>query len=563
MSVYALEEYTPEERRLLDHYFTNSDLPVFALINLPEIVKGALFARYSRTHTPLRRLFLDEFYEFTEVGVSAIAEQIQKSDGDNDGSSRSKRRAERLYETVFIEYGDDSVAQLGGAHLACEQVSALMAKVIERGRLAAYLEQSTRYIRYDETVKYPNGDRRYRYVIPPEIAESHLRGRYVSCLNRLFETYSEMADALNDVFVTRFPNEDNQTHGAYERAIRAKACDTVRGLLPAATYSNVGMFATGQAYESMLLRMRAHPLREVRDYSDSILTELRKVIPGFLKRIDVDDRGVRWSRYFADVDAEMETLAAAMELRSDSSREGYDLDDHEVRLVHWERDADIQLVAACIFAYSDLSEATILERVSAMSEAERARIIAAYVGDRANRRHRPGRGFERITYRFEILSDFGSFRDLQRHRMMTLEWQQLGPRHGYGTPPEIEELGLEHTQKWHAAMAEAADVYGLLKREFGRDVAQYVVPFAYRVRYVIQLNARQAMHMIELRTGAQGHTDYRRICLKMHDLIRDVAGHRAIADAMTYVDVADYGLGRLSAERRLAEGGNGDLEVGG
>ena len=561
--MYALEEYTPEERRLLDRYFTNSDLPVFALINLPEIVKGALFARYSRTHTPLRRLFLDEFYEFTEVGVSAIAEQIDKSDGDNDGSSRSRRRAERLYETVFIEYGDDSVAQLGGAHLACEQVSALMAKVIERGRLAAYLEQSTRYIRYDAKIKYPNGDRRYRYVIPPEIAESHFLGRYVSCLDRLFDTYSEIADALNDVFVTRFPNEDNQTQGAYERAIRAKACDTVRGLLPAATYSNVGMFATGQAYESMLLRMRAHPLREVREYSDSILTELRKVIPGFLKRIDVNDRGVRWSRYFADVGAEMETLAAEMELRSDATRVGYDLDDHEVRLVHWERDADIQLAAACIFAYSDLSEATILERVSAMSEMERARIIVAYVGDRANRRHRPGRGFERITYRFEILSDFGSFRDLQRHRMMTLEWQLLGPQHGYGTPPEIEELGLEHAPKWHAAMAEAADVYGLLKREFGCDVAQYVVPFAYRVRYVIQLNARQAMHMIELRTGSQGHTDYRRICLKMRDLIRDVAGHRAIANAMTYVDVADYGLGRLSAESRLAEGGNGDLEVGG
>ena len=561
--MYALEEYTPDERLVLDRYFTNSDLPVFALINLPEIVKGALFARYSRTHTPLRRLFLDEFYKFTQVGVSAIAEQIDRRDGNNAGSLRSRRRAERLYETVFIEYGDDSVAQLGGAHLACEHVSALMAKVIERGRLAAYLEQSTRYIQYDAKVEYPNGDKRYRYVIPPEIAQSHLIGRYIACLDRLFHTYSGLVEVLKDLFTTRFPNTDDQTPWAYRTAIRGKACDTVRGLLPAATYSNVGMFATGQAYESMLLRMRAHPLGEVRDYSDSILTELRKVIPGFLKRVDVDDRGVRWSRYFADVDTEMWTLASEMQLRSDASGAEYNLDSHEVRLVDWDQDADTQLAAACIFAYSDLSETATLERVSAMSDADRARIIAAYVGDRANRRHRPGRGFERITYRFEILSDFGSFRDLQRHRMMTLEWQLLGPRHGYGTPPEIEELGPRHVHKWHAAMAEAADVHGLLEREFGREVAQYVVPFAYRVRYVIQLNARQAMHLIELRTGEQGHSDYRRICLKMRDLIRDVAGHRAIADAMTFVDTADYGLGRLSAERRLSEGGNGDLEVGG
>ena len=561
--MYALEEYTPDERSVLDRYFTNSDSPVFALINLPEVVKGALFARYSRTHTPLRRLFLDEFYRFAQVGVSAIAEQIDLRDGGSAGRLSSMRHAERLYDKIFMGFGDDSVAQLGGAHLACEQVSALMTKVIERGRLAAYLEQSTRYIQYDAEVEYPNGDWRHRYVIPPEIDQSHLRARYVAYLDELFTTYSELVASLKDVFVIRFPNMDGQTPQAYTSAIRAKACDTVRGLLPAATYSNVGMFATGQAYESMLLRMRAHPLREVRDYSDSILTELRKVIPEFLKRVDVEDRGVRWSRYFADIDAEMYALASEMEIRSGAGIVVNDPgDQHEVRLLHWDLDADTQLAAACLFVYSDLSEAEILKRVLAMSDAERARIIAAYVGDRTNRRHRPGRGFERINYRFEILSDFGSFRDLQRHRLMTLEWQLLGPRHGYGTPPEIEELGPGHAQKWHAAMAKAADVHGELERHLGAEVAQYVVPFGYRIRYVIQMNARQAMHLIELRTGKQGHSDYRRICLKMRDLIRDVAGHRAIAEAMTHVDAADCGLGRLSAEMRLSEGGGGELDVG-
>ena len=560
--MYALEEYTPDERLVLDRYFTNSDSPVFALINLPEIVKGALFARYSRTHTPLRRLFLDEFYNFEKVGVAAIADQIDAREGDGDGSIRSMRRAERLYERVLNDYGDDSVAQLGGAHLACEQVSALMTKVIERGRLAAYLEQSTRYIQYDARVDYPDGRQRFRYVIPPEIEQSQLHGRYVACLDRLFTTYSELVASLKDVFENRFPNVEGLTPRAYENAIRAKACDTVRGLLPAATYSNVGVFATGQAYEAMLLRMSAHPLQEVRDYSGGILTELRKVIPGFLKRVDVECRGVRWSRYFADASTEMEAITAALGLRSGVGNAKFDIEKDEVRLLHWDLDADSQLAAACMFAYSDESEATVLKRVLGMSEEERARIVSAYVGDRANRRHRPGRGFERINYRFEILSDFGSFRDLQRHRMMTLEWQLLGPRHGYGTPPEVEELGPESARKWHDAMAESAQLHGMLEHELGRDVAQYVVPFAYRVRYVIQLNARQAMHMIELRTGKQGHSDYRRICLKMRDLIRDVAGHHSIADAMTYVDGADYGLGRLSAEKRSAEGRNDSAQEG-
>lgn len=560
--MYALEEYTLDEQRLLGRFFTNSDLPVFALINLPEIVKGALFARYSRTHTPLRRLFLDEFYEFAEVGLTAIADQIDDREGNSGGSLRSMRRAEELYERVLNDYGDDSVAQLGGAHLACEQVSALMTKVIERGRLAAYLEQSTRYIQYDAKVAYPDGKERFRYVIPPEIAQSRLRGEYVARMDTLFATYSEFVNSLKDIFKIRFPNDEGLPRGRYRNVIRAKACDTVRGLLPAATYSNVGVFATGQAYESMLLRMRAHPLQEVRDYSDGILTELRKVIPGFLRRVDVEDRGVRWSQYFADVSTKMDSLVSELGLRSDGGNTEYDPDRDEVRLLHWDLDADTQLVAACLFTYSDESETAILKRVLGMSEAERARVVSAYVGDRGNRRHRPGRGFERINYRFEILSDFGSFRDLQRHRMMTLEWQLLGPQYGYGTPEEVEELGPESVGKWHEAMAGAADLHGMLERELGREVAQYVVPFAYRVRYVIQLNARQAMHMIELRTGEQGHSDYRRICLKMRDQIREVAGHHAIADAMTYVDSADYGLGRLSAEKLKSDDGKGQVRAG-
>ena len=548
---------------MLGRYFTNSDRPVFALRNLPEIVKGALFARYSRTHTPLRRLFLDEFYRFPEVGVAAIADELDASEGFQGGEAKSQRRAERLYERVFIEYGDDSVAQLGGAHLACEQVSAIAIKAIERGRLAAYLEQSTRYIQYDAKAQYPDGTQRYRYVIPPEVEGSSMRQSYVEHMDALFGTYSVLIAALKSYFEARFPNADGQSSRAYASAIRARACDTARGLLPAATFSNVGVFATGQSYEMMLLRMRSHPLAEVRDCASQILVELRKVIPGFLKRVDVEDRGVRWSRYFSDVDAVMSGEASNLVAGSIATDGSFDYDADEVRLLDWETDADAKLATAALFPYSELSESEIRLRVEAMSDRERARIIAAYVGDRANRRHSPGRAWERISYRFEILSDFGSFRDLQRHRMMTIEWQLLGPRHGYSTPPEIAELPDAESDRWHAAMHNMGQFYSELEREFGRDVAQYAIPFGYRIRYVIQLNARQAMHMLELRTGQQGHSDYRRICLKMHELIRDQAGHRAIAEAMTYVDTSDYGLGRLSAEQRREDESAGGLDVGG
>ncbi len=545
--MYARESFTDAERSILSRFFTNDDLPVFALINLPEIVKGALFARYSRTHMSLRRLFLAEFYEQPDVGVAAIADQL------DDASPQGERRAEQLYERVFVDYGDDSVAQLGAAHLACEQASAILTKFLERGRLAAYLEQSTRYIYFDEKLQSADGDARYRYQIPPEIADGPLNERYQQAMDSLFECYSLVVHSLNDYFFARFPRKRNQSPTAYRRAIRARACDTARGLLPASTLSNVGIFATGQAYEAMLLRMNASPLAEAREYSQMMLGELRKVIGGFLSRVDVEDRGIAWSDYFSSVAKEMDAFIGEDEIDSERKSD-FDIKRDEVRLIDWDRGAEIKVVAAALYPYSSLSEKSLLERVREMSIEERTQVIATYIGQRNNRRHKPGRGMERIYYRFDILSDFGSFRDLQRHRMMTIDWQKLTPRYGYATPPEIGDVaGDVASSRWRETMDEMAVLYEDVLAAHGADVAQYVVPFGYRIRYNIQMNARQAFHLLELRTGESGHTDYRRICLKMHRLIRDRARHRSIADGMNYIDAKSYGLGRMSSEMRQTE----------
>ena len=542
--MYAREVFTDEERTILSRFFTNTDLPVFAIVNLPEIVKGAMFARYSRTHKSLRRLFLDEFYEQPEIGIQSIADQI--ADGE-----QGTGRAEKLYETVFVEYGDDSVAQLGGAHVACEQASAILTKVLERGRLAAYLEQSTRYIYYDLKLKDADGTARFRYQTPPEIAQGPLANRYSDTMDRLFDSYSFVVRALTSHFQTRFPQGTQETRGAYRSATRARACDTARGLLPASTTSNLGIFATGQAYEALLMRMNASPLAEAREYSQMMLVELRKVIAGFLSRVDVEDRGIAWSGYFQNVARDMNEFVAD-EAALDGGRE-FDLERDEVRMLDYDPDAEIRLVAAALYPYSNQSEEDLLKTAIDMSDEERRRVISTYIGERLNRRHKPGRGMERVYYRFDVLSDFGSFRDLQRHRMMTIDWQRLTPRHGYSTPPEIEDIGGELVTRWHDAMSELSELYWDVLKEHGADVAQYVVPFGYRIRYNIQMNARQAFHMLELRTGASGHSDYRRICLKMHSLIRDQAGHAVIADAMKYVDAKDYGLGRLSSELRQSQ----------
>jgi thymidylate synthase ThyX len=531
---YYTEPFTSDEEAVLSRFFTNTDRPVFALVNLPEVVKGALFARYSRSSKSIRRLFLDEFVADADTGISEIASRIAGDDPLVD-----MKRAEQLYERVFFEYGDDSVAQLGGTHLACEQASNLLTKVLEWGRLAAYLEQSTRYIFYDAKL----GDR-YRYLVPPEIEASPLRDRYVAFTEDVFDTYARMVADMKGIYERRFPRSSDDPAFVYNATIRAKACDAVRGLLPASTLSNVGIYASGQAYEMALVRMAAHPLAEVRDYGEMMLTELRKVIPSFLTRVDRPDRGRRSSAYLADTRERLEELASHI---GETPEPG----GWSVTLTDWDSDAEEKLVAAALYAVSDLPDARLIELARQMDPAERARVIAAMVGDRENRRHRPGRAMERIRYRFDVTCDFGAFRDLQRHRMMTLEWQNLGTKLGFDLPPDVEEAG--HAAEWNRIMDAAADLCGRIEDTHGRHVAQYAVPFAYNIRFVMDMNARQAFHLIELRSQPAGHIAYRRVAQEMHRQIAEVAGHRSVAEAMRYVDYSGVDLERLESERRAAE----------
>ena len=520
MSDEPQPDLTAGERDLLGGFVTDADGEVFALTDLPEVVKGAMFARYSRYGGSLKRLFLDEF-----------AEDLATED--------PAARAAQLYDRIFSEYGDDSVAQLGGAHVAIEDVSNLVTKRIEWGRLAAYLEQSTRYIPYDTK---PEG--RYRYHRDADIMTGPHAEAYVTELDAIFDIYAELVPEVLAWVRQRWPKDEATSRFVYNNATKAKALDLIRGLLPAATTSNVGMFASGQSFEGLLLRLRSDPLAESRELADRLLTELRKVIPSFLTRVDVPDRGGAWSDHIARTrDA---TRALAQRFVSGDPVQPADL----VTLVdHAPRDpvdAEVALVTAALYPHVTISETQLEAEVRTWGAERRAEVLRAYAGERANRRHKPGRGFERVWYRFDVLGDYGGFRDLQRHRMLTIEWQDLTTRHGYETPPELEEAGVVH--RWHEALERSAALYERLVPDHPAQ-AQYAVCFAYRVRYVMQMNARAAMQMLELRSTPQGHPQYRKVVQEMHRLIRDEAGHTAVADAMRHVDHGGSELERLESER--------------
>jgi thymidylate synthase ThyX len=430
------------------------------------------------------------------------------------------------------------VAQLGGAHLACEGVSNILTKVLEWGRLMAYLEQSTRYVPYTDR---PNG--RWKYHVPAEIGRSPLAAEFTRTLDAAFETYARWIPSLEAHFRAKYPKAAQDSDATYRSVIRAKALDTLRGLLPAATTSNVGLFGTGQAYEALLLRMFAHPLEEVRAHAKLMLGELRKVIPAFLTRVDQPDRGGRWIDYLARTRREVEQAA------HQAVATGIEQHRAEVTLTEFDPDGELKVVASALYALSDLPDDQLLDVVRQLPADRRADILRAYTGDRGNRRHRPGRAFERTRYRFDILADYGAFRDLQRHRMLTLEWQPLSPGHGYVEPAAIEEAGA--LRDWREIMDRSASLHGSLVARGLAEVAPYAVVMAYRVRFYMDMNAREAMHVIELRTAPQGHPSYRRVCQQMHSAIAEIAGHRAIADAMRFADHSEVELERLQSERAL------------
>jgi thymidylate synthase ThyX len=518
---YPVETFTPAERERLAPHVTSLGAPVFGLVNLPETVKGALFARYARYPGTLRRLFLDEFAASLPAGAATC---------ENEEGTR----ASDLYERIFVGYGDDSIAQLGGAHVACEWVSNVLTKVLQRPRLGAYLEQSTRYIAYDRPM---DGTSSYRYY-----RDETLGPAYEAAMDELFAIYADAIPRVTAWAAERYPAADGETPRAHARAIHAKALDLLRGVLPAASLSHMGIFASGQTYEQLILHLVAHPLPEARHYGAMILDAVRGVMPSFVSRVERPDRGGEWVAYLRRREEAAERWAARLGLDRPPGDDG-----PSVRLVHHDGDEE-GLLAALLFESTGTGEATTRAALASLDDDARGELLSDLCGGRANRRHRPGRGLESLRYRFEIVSDYGAFRDLQRHRMLTCQWQTLTPDLGAEVPEEVDRAGAGDDVRRALEVSQTA-YERLLDDGHDRRAAMYALCLGYRLRYVLDLNAREAMALIELRSGREGHPAYRAVAHTMHERIAAV--HPAVAAAMTYVDRAtEPRLERIVSEQR-------------
>lgn len=496
---------------------------VYMITGLSPVMAAAAMARLSRNPHDMRKVILEEF-----VGQEG--------------------QDEALLKRVISSYGDDSVQQLTGIQFVVEKASQLLTKQLEWHRLGAYLEQSTRYIFFDQ--RDPKGH--YKYLVPEGLGE--FEGRYVTALDQVFELYSEMVRGVTAyVREQKRPLKEGEPAGAWQAATRAQACDAVRPVLPVATTSTVGIFMSAQSIDTLVMHLLSEELPEAVKVGEAILREARKVIPAFLERTDIPERGGATVAYKAQTRRAMDKLTSRATARDHLWQWSPELwqwspEDTSVELMDFYPETSDDAIARMLFPHSSLSLTQLLSLVQRMSETERAEVIATYVGTRLNRRHRPGRALEQPHYEWEIVGDYGTFRDLQRHRMVDgMEWQELTPWLGYDVPELVLEAGYE--QQFCRCFELSRELYAAMYDVGLEKEAQYATLLGHRMRYSFITNLRELYHLLELRTGPTGHPGYRRICLKMYDQLTEV--HPELAAGMKFIGKDpdnDEDLARMAAE---------------
>ena len=532
---FITEEYSEEEKLILKKHFSNVDKPIFAILTSRQVDRGALMSRYSRSNKGMRRIFLDEFL-------------------------KNPDRGEEFYNRVLLEYGDDSVAELGEAQIAMESISNIATQKIEDRRIGlSFLEKSSRYVTFDQKL---NG--RYQYYRDSVIMNSQFADKYIEACELDFNTYHKYLDDMIKYVQEKEPigsmsfrdseskrevlfgnlksqNDIDSAKRIYTATTKAKGLDILRSLLPASTLTNVGITGNGRAFEYLLSILYRSELEEERNIAKLLHEELNLVIPPFIKRA-TDNYGRALQEYFSKTEGVIRLLVKKylgnIPLHPVEPVSLIEYEDNEK--------AEIKTVAAILYEQAKgHSLAQIKEITKSMSEEERKKIIDAYTSHRMNRRHRPGRAFEVIDYTFDLFTNFGMFRDFHRHRVLTLARQLLTTKHSYNVPTEVINLGIK--KEFEDCMYKTNEVYEQMTGKFPYQ-AQYLVNFAFRYPYFMKMNLREACHLIELRTVPQGHPDYRKVAQKMYYAIESV--HPDLARGIRFVNLQDYLLERLPAEKK-------------
>lgn len=552
---FQKDVYSEKDRWHLMPFFTNLDKPVYVpLIFAPELI-GALCSRTSRAAQNLRYIYLHEFvYPFTNP-------TREEKDTEDTWASKVKHgedlkefigflhkhpivelfanpRARSFYIKWLAEYGDDSIAQMAGAHLVFAGLSQVAIKHLEDQRIGlAPIEKSTRYVNYSQKVSG-----RYLYYQDPTLNDLGLEKEYQGAMDSLFDTYTELIPKLTEWLKKRFPEEKTQV-------VEKKAFDTLRGLLPTSTLSQVSFFGNGQAFEYMISRSAQHNLGEIRWAGERAYQELFQVTPSFLRRVKDEEKKEiveEYQKLLAEKNKRMSPFVKDLFANTDSAVP-LEPSATEVRLVEYDPEGETKVITGMLYSAPNnhLSWNTTFNKVKTLGEEERRRIISEYLRGRKQRWQKVGRAFENTYSRFEIVMNIGAWRDLHRHRMLTQQRQNFSCFHGYDVPKEVVEARLE--SDFRGVIEPVEKVFAKIF-QYDPDLAQYAVTLAHRVRFMQWENLRQSFWQTELRTIPEGHPDYRKIEQQKFRWIEKV--YPLIAEHML-VNLGEYDFARRGQEEKI------------
>lgn len=545
--LFQEDEYSEEEKKNLSPFFTNLDKSVYApLIFSPELI-GALCSRTSRAAQDLRNIFLKEYIN------PFIKPQREEADTDESWSQKEKYgknlqsfidflhgnsildlfanpRARSFYTKWLAQYGDDSIAQMAGSHLVYSSISQIGIKHFEDQRIGlAPIEKSTRYVNYGEKVKGS-----YLYYADPTLKEIGLEREYKAAMDNLFETYKRLLPQVIAWLSQKFPEEK-------PAVVEKKAFDTLRGLLPVATLSQVAFFGNGQAFEYMISRSLKHPLGEIRWVGQRAFEELNQVTPSFMRRLE-KETSQDYQNYLSGKGEKMKHW-----VKSDGKKGSEFSGDPEVRLVEFDPEGEEKIITGMLFFVPGNQDSwnEIFQRVKKMGTEEKKKIIASYLEGRTARWQKVGRAFENAFVRFEIIMNIGAWRDLQRHRMLTQQRQEFSCAHGYDLPHELREAKLD--EDFRQAIKKAEEIYEKISKH-STTLAQYAVTFAHRLQFMHLQNMRSLFWTTELRTIPEGHPDYRHVEQKKFKHLQKI--YPLIAEHML-VNMGEYDFARRGQDEKI------------
>jgi len=523
-------QWSDRDRHFLEAFASNPDGMVSVLRNLPPEITGALCSRASRASGSLFEVLLREYiYPIIEGGDPQLAAELEDTVRfmKDHGFKHilNNQRAQAFYSKWLSQYGDDSIAQVTGTHVIVWGISQVAMKFIEDQRVGLEpIEKSTRYVNFGSKV-----GGRYLYYIPkPDLERHGLLGEYVAVMDQLFDTYVALLGPLQDWLRKTFDEKDS--------ILEKKAFDTLRGLLPMATLGQVAFRGNAQSFEYLINRTARHPIGELRWFAREIKHELDKEIPSLLLRV-TDQKSGDYQDYLNKRYAAVRDFLGDVPFESGSKA--------AVRLVEFDPESERRILAGIIFQQSHASWEDALNRAENLNDEEKRELFQRYLQNRSARWQKVGRAFENAYVRFEIVMDIGSYRDLHRHRMMTQERQTFSTLHGYSTPFELQQAGL--ATRFEQSLDQADRLFRKIE-PIDRDLAQYVVPLAYRMRFYQWQNFRQLFWEAELRTASQGHPDYRFIEQEKYRLVKEKFPRLA---SFMLVDMNDYAIARRGTEEQI------------